>query len=288
MYALTCESTADLTKEHAQKRNLQVLSYSYVIDGVEYVDEMDGVSAEFYSAIKNGKFPTTSQICAERYKEFFKEQLEKGDLLHIAFGSGLSNSVNNAVLAAEELKKEYPNRKIYVVDSLCGCIGYGLFVDALADMRDSLNDIDEVYRWAMEHRKNVQHHFFSTNLKHFRKSGRISGPAALVGDLLKLCPIMRLNKDGKIIAYAKAMSVTKALNKTEQMINQHIFGKEYYGDRLWIAHSDLENTAKTLQKSLEKKYPHADIRLWNIGPVIGSHCGTGTVSVYFWGDERID
>lgn len=286
MYALTCESTVDLTQEYAQKRNIQVLPYSYVIDGVEYLDKMDGVSAEFYAAIKNGKFSTTSQICTEKYKEFFREQLEKGDLLHIVFDSGLSNSINNAYAAAEEVKKEYPNRKIYVVDSTCGCLGYGLFVDVLADMRDSLNTIEETYDWAMEHRKNVHHHFFSTTLKYFRKSGRISGPAALIGDLLKLCPIMRVNNEGKIIAYNKAMSVAKAISKTEQVINDNIFGGVNYGDRLWIAHSDCEKYAEALKERLKQTYPHADIRIWKIGPVIGSHCGPGTVSVYFWGNER--
>lgn len=286
MYVLSCESTADLTKDYAQKRNIEILHYDYVIDGESFVDEMDGESSEFYSALKNGKFSTTSQICVEKYKDFFREQLAKGDLLHIAFDSGLSGSVSNALTAAEELKKEFPRRKIYVVDSTCGCLGYGLFVDVLADMRDSLNSADEVYRWAMANRKNVHHQFFATTMKYFRKSGRISGPAAVLGDILKLCPIMRVNNEGKIVAYSKAMSVSKAIGKTEQEIEKHIYGGNCYGDRLWIAHSDCEDYANALKKNLETKYPYADIKVWKIGPVIGSHCGTGTVAVFFWGDER--
>ncbi|MCM1440922.1 MAG: DegV family protein, partial [Roseburia sp.] len=211
---------------------------------------------------------------------------QQGDLLHIAFDSGLSRSVENAFAAAEELKEEFPERKIYVVDSTCGCVGYGLFVDTLADMRDSLNTVDELYEWAMENRKNVHHYFFSTTLKYFRKSGRISTPSALIGELLKICPLMRVNNEGKIVAYSKAICIGKAINKTMQEVKQRIYGGGDYGDRIWIAHSNCADNAESMKNALRESFPYADIKLWDIGPVIGSHCGPGTVSLYFWGNER--
>ena len=128
MFTLSCESTADLPLDYLTKRNIPALAYTYTFDGVEYHDDMrsgNGLTI-FYNNLIAGKMPTTSLINVERYMEFFRAILDKGDLLHICFSSGLSQSVNNAMNAAELLKQEYPQRKIYVVDSLCACVGYGL------------------------------------------------------------------------------------------------------------------------------------------------------------------
>lgn len=286
MYTLTCESTVDFTQEYMSKRNIPVIAYSFYIDGKEYYDDMSADKAAFYNALRNGKTSTTSQICVDRYKDFFRQYLQTGDLLHIAFDSQLSHSIENAYQAAKELQKEFPLRKIYVVDSTCGGSGYGILVDTLADMRDSEHSVDELYDWIMECRKKIHHNFFATTLKFFRKSGRVSGATALIGDLLKICPLMKLDNDGKIVSYAKALTAKKAIDRITQEIDSNIIGNEVYGDRLWIEHSDCLSHAETLQKALKHKYPRADIRIWNIGPVLGSHCGPGTVAVYFWGKER--
>lgn len=138
MFVLSCESTVDLTWKHLNERNISAIAYSYIFDGVEYLDDMregDGLQ-QFYAKLVAGKQPTTSLINTDRYLQYFRSLLEQGDLLHVTFSSGLSQSANNAIAAAESLKTEYPNRKIFVVDSLCASVGYGLFVDELADKRD--------------------------------------------------------------------------------------------------------------------------------------------------------
>ncbi|MCH5151722.1 MAG: DegV family protein [Clostridiales bacterium] len=288
MYTLSCESTVDLNLPHLVKRNVPAIAYTYIVDGVEYTDDMRAGNglAIFYNQLTAGKKPTTSLINLERYLEFFRSLLQKGDLLHVAFGSGLSQSASNALAAAEQLKSEFPNRKIYVVDSLCACVGYGLFVDSIADLRDEGASIDKAYEWAMENRHNVQHQFFSTTLTYFRRSGRISGPAAVIGNLLKLCPIMHLNGDGKIIAYAKVMSETKAITKTlEEIASKIKDGAEYTG-KLWIGHSDYINCATKIVAELKKSYPKSDIRVFDIGPVVASHCGPGTLATFFVGARR--
>ena len=288
MFVLTCESTADLPLNYLNQRNIAAIPYTYCIDGVEYVDDMgefDG-RKQFYKFLSDGKVPTTSQICIDRYMNFFREQLNKGDLLHIAFDSGLSHSVYNAYYAAEELKKEFPKRRIVVLDSTCGCLGYGIFVDTLADMRDAGKSFDELYDWAKANRTRVHHQFFSTTLSYYRRSGRVSGPASLIGNMLKLCPLLRLDKTGKIIAYSKVMSVSKAITKTVAETEAHVENGHEYDGKMWIAHSDCKTTAEAVTKQLKAAFPKADIRLFEIGPVIGSHCGRGTVAVYFMGDER--
>lgn len=288
MYTLSCESTVDLTLMHLTKRNIPVLPYTYIIDGVEYQDDMRAGNglAVFYSHLIAGKMPSTSLINVERYVDFFRPLLEKGDLLHIVFSSGLSQSASNAFKAAELLKKEFPKRKLYVVDSTCACVGYGLFVDTLADMRDSGTDIDSLYKWAQDNCRRVQHQFFSTTLTYFRRSGRISGPAALIGNLLKLCPIMHINYDGKIIAYTKVMSESKAISKTLSEIAGLIENGPEYSGKLWIGHSNYMNATTKTVEQLKIAYPKADIRIFDIGPVIASHCGPGTLAIFFWGPER--
>ncbi len=196
MFTLTCESTADIPISHLAKRQICVLPYTYCLDDVEYVDDMGEYNGRtnFYKLLKQGKRPTTSQINAERYKNFFRQQLYQGDLMHVAFDSGLSNSVYNAFYAAEELKKEFPDRRIVVIDSTCGCLGYGILVDMLADMRDNGATFDEMYDWARDNKTKIHHQFFSTTLTYYRRSGRVSGPAATLGNILHLCPILRDRK----------------------------------------------------------------------------------------------
>ncbi len=288
MYTLSCESTVDLTLDYLTNRNISVIAYTYTIDGAEYADDMragNGLSV-FYSNLLAGKQPSTSLINTERYMDYFRPLLERGDLLHVTFSSGLSQSANNAMAAAEALKKEFPKRKIYVVDSLCASVGYGLFVAEIADKRDKGMNIDKLFEWAVKNRFGVVHQFYSTTLTYFRRSGRISGPAALIGNLLKLCPIMHLDKNGKIIAYAKVMSESKAIAKTLEEISKKINNGADYDDKLWIGHSDYASSAIKISDELTKIYPKADIKTFDIGPVIASHCGPGTLAIFFFGESR--
>lgn len=288
MFTLSCESTTDLTKRYLDERNLPVLAYSFTVDGEEHVDDMgeNGGLALLYNKIAENKKPSTSQLSEEKYVEFFTQLLQKGDLLHVAMGSGMSQSVDHALSAAEKLQKQFPERKIFVVDSTCSCVGYGLLVATLADMRDNGETVENLYHWAMENRRNVHHQFFSTTLQYFRRSGRVSGPAYFIGNMFKLCPIMRLNYDGKIIAYTKVMSVAKALQKTVEEVAAHVQNGQDYDGKLWVSHANCMATAQMLLAELKQRFPKADIRLFDIGPIIATHCGPGTLAVYFWGDER--
>ena len=174
-FILSCCSTVDLPYSYMQSRDIPVLFYTYVVDGQEYVDDM-GRDPEalprFYRFLEAGKLPQTSQINVGTYLDFFEAQLEKGDLLHIAFTSGQSGSVHNAVAAAKLLQEKYPDKKLVVIDSLCSSSGYGLLVDAAADLRDSGATLEETARWVLENRNKVHHQFFSSNMTQFRRTGR--------------------------------------------------------------------------------------------------------------------
>jgi len=222
------------------------------------------------------------------YTAFFEELLRKGDLLHIAFTSGQSGSVHNALLAAEELRQKYPDRKLIVIDSLCSSSGYGLLVDSAADMRDAGQSLDEVAQWVLDNRNRVHHQFFSSNMTQFRRTGRVSGAAATVATVLNICPIMRLDDTGSIKAYSKVRGKKKAVEVTVDTMEQCAEGGRDYDGKCFVCHSQCPEDARMVMDAIEARFPRlrGKIRLCDIGTIIGSHSGPGTVAVFFLGDER--
>ena len=290
-FTLSCCSTVDLPYSYMESRDIPVLFYTYVVDGVEYDDDM-GRDPEalprFYRFIREGKLPQTSQINVAAYTEFFERLLQKGDLLHIAFTSGQSGSVHNAFLAAEELRQKYPERKLVVIDSLCSSSGYGMLVDSAADLRDQGKSLEEVEQWVLAHRNRVHHQFFSSDMTQFRRTGRVSGAAATVATVLNICPIMRLDDTGSIKAYSKVRGKKKAVEVTVETMAQCAEGGADYDGKCFVCHSQCPQDAQLLIDAIEQRFPRLKgrIRLCDIGTIIGSHAGPGTVAVFFYGNER--
>ena len=290
-FLLSCESTIDLPYSYANERNLPVLFYSYQVDGVNYEDDM-GRNPEalpkFYGFLAEGKLPTTAQLNEFQYETFFDNLLQQGDVLHIAFGSGMTASVQNAMLAAETLREKYPERRLVVIDSLCSSSGYGLLVDGAADLRDAGKSLDEVADWVLAHRQNVHHQFYSTELKFYRRSGRMSGAAAAIGTVLGICPIMRLDDKGRIIAYDKVRGKKNAVARTVETMKRHAEGGEAYSGKGFICHSNCPADAEATKAAVAAAFPHIDgeIRICDIGTIVASHSGPGTVAVFFFGDAR--
>lgn len=290
-YTLSCESTVDLPFSYINGRGLPVLFYSYLIDGQEYPDDMGRdpeALSRFYQQLHDGKLPSTSQINVFRYMEFFEPLLQQGDLLHIALGSGMTPSVRNAQEAAQLLREKYPQRKILVVDSLCSSSGYGMLTDCAADLRDAGKSMEEVEGWLLANRQLVHHQFFSTDLKYFKRSGRVSGAAATIGSILSICPIMRLDDTGHIIAYDKVRGKKAAIQRTLDTMAQHAQNGEQYTGKCFICHSNCLADAEETKAALQLRFPNisGDIRICDIGTIIASHSGPGTVAVFFFGDAR--
>ena len=268
-----------------------MLFYSYLANGQEYIDDM-GRDPEalphFYEMLKAGTLPSTSQLNTFQYTEFFEELLKRGDLLHIAFGSGMTGSVKNALEAAEALREKYPERRLIVVDSLCSSSGYGLLVDMAADMRDRGDSMEAIAAWVEQNRNKVHHQFFSTDLKYFKRSGRVSGAAATVGAILNICPIMRLDDKGRIIAYDKVRGKKNAIRETLRTMEAHVQDGVNYAGKCFVCHSNCPVEAEETKAAVQARFPHisGEIRVCDIGTIIASHCGPGTVAVFFMGDER--
>ena len=166
--------------------------YSYSVEGNTYTDDMgkDPNSLNrFYDFLKKGHIPTTSQINQFTYEEFFRKELSEGnDLLHLCFGTGMTQSYNQAVNAAEVVRKEFPERKLVVIDTTCSSSGYGMIVDDAADLWDEGKSLEEVATYVEENKYNIHHQFFTTDLKYFKRTGRVSGPTASIGTVLRICP----------------------------------------------------------------------------------------------------
>ena len=290
-FILSCESTIDLPYSYCEQRDIPVLFYSYQVDGVSYEDDMGRdpeALPQFYGFLDAGKLPSTAQLNEFQYETFFDALLQQGDVLHIAFGSGMTASVQNANLAAEVLREKYPERKLVVIDSLCSSSGYGLLVDAAADMRDAGKSLEETAEWVTANCNKVHHQFYSTELKFYRRSGRMSGATATIATILDICPIMRLDDKGKIIAYGKVRGKKNAVKETIRTMEQHAQGGVNYSGKCFICHSNCPAEAEATRQAVAEHFPHiqGDIRVNEIGTIIASHCGPGTVAVFFFGDER--
>lgn len=290
-FILSCESTVDMPYSYVSGREIPILFYAYTVNGQEYADDMGRdpqALPRFYDFLEAGSVPSTSQLNEFQYERFFDELLQKGDVLHIAFGSGMTGSVTNAQKAAEKLRPMYPGRKLQVIDSLCSSSGYGLLVEMAADMRDEGSSLEKTAQWVMNNRKRVHHQFFSTDVKYFRRSGRMSGSAAMLGSVLGICPIMRLDDGGHIIAYDKVRGKKKAIARTVKTMAEHAQDGLAYAGKCLIAHSNCPVDASALKDAVREVFPNilGDIRICDIGTIIASHCGPGTVAVFFLGDER--
>lgn len=287
-FILSCESTCDLPHGYVADRDIPVLFYTYNVGDEVFEDNMDRdpeALPAFYTMLDEGKQANTSQINTFRYEEFFRELLAQGDVLHIAMGSGMSASASNAIEAGKNVAAEFPDRKIIVIDSLSACGGIGLLLDDAADMRDAGASIDEVAQWLNQNLLKMYHRFYATNLMHLRRGGRVSGPTAAIGTVLGICPIMRLDENGKIFAHGKVRGKKNAIKAVAQSALDYARGGKDYDGKLFINNAGCPDDAEAMAALLMEMMPKAKISLYNIGSVIGAHTGRGTVAVFFWGEN---
>ena len=290
-YVLTCCSTADLSKDYFEKRNIPYVCFHFTMDGVEYMDDL-GQSMpfeEFYARIAAGSMPTTSLVNTEQFIAFFEPFLKEGkDILHLTFSSGLSGTYASAILARDELKERYPERKLIVVDSLGASSGYGLMVDTLADMRDNSVSLQDAADWIEAHKLNMHHWFFSTDLTHYKRGGRISQTAFVVGSILGINPLMNMDDGGHLTPRFKINGKKRVMREIVKQMELHAENGLDYDQKCFISNSACLEDAKTVASLVEQTFPklNGKVLINSVGTVVGSHTGPGTVALFFWGDSR--
>lgn len=292
-YILSCCSTVDLAKEHLDKLNVSYTCFHFTLDGKEYSDDL-GQSVPFdvfYSKLKNGSDSKTSQISVGEYEDYFKSLLDSGkDVLHVSLSSGISGSYRSACTAADMLRESYPDRKIYVIDSLAASSGYGLLMDAAAQKRDEGYSIDELKNWIEDNKLRLHHWFFSSDLTFFVKGGRVSKVSGMIGGVFEICPLLNVSNDGKLIPRAKIRTKKRVITEIVNRMKEFAHGREKYNGKVYMCHSACLDDANAVADLVKENFADidGDVVINSIGTVIGSHTGPGTVALFFWGDKRVD
>ena len=290
-YVLSCCSTADLSKEHFENRDIHYICFHYKLDGVDHPDDLGQTIPfeEFYKKMDEGADTVTSQVNVSEYVEYFSKFLEEGkDILHVSLSTGISGTYNSAMNAALIARERYPDRKIYIVDSLGASSGYGLLMDKLADLRDSGMSIEEVRDWTEEHKLNLHHWFFSTDLKFYIKGGRISKTAGTIGTILGICPLLNMDNEGRLIPRAKIRSKRKVIQEIVKRMEENADDGLDYSGKCYISQSACVEDAKEVARLVEERFPKlcGKVEINYVGTTIGSHTGPGTVALFFWGKKR--
>ena len=292
-YILSCCSTADLTKEHFEERDIHYVCFHYAIDGQEYMDDL-GVSMsfeEFYTRMAKGADTRTSQVNISEYVTYFTQFLEKGlDIVHVCLSSGISGTINSARNAALIVQERFPDRKVYIVDSLGASSGYGLLMDTAATKRDEGLTAEELAAWIEESRLYLHHWFFSTDLSSYVRGGRISKAAAVFGGLLEICPLLNMDNGGHLIPRSKIRTKKKVIKEIVARMEEHAQDGLDYSGKCYISNSACYDDARAVADLVEARFPklNGKVEINHVGTTIGAHTGPGTVALFFWGDERTE
>jgi DegV family protein with EDD domain len=292
-YIISGCSIADISEEHFKARDIQYVCFHYELDGVQYHDDLGKTMPieDFYKAMQNGADTKTSQVNAGEFVEYFKPFLDAGkDIIHVCISSGISGTVNAANVAKDTLEQEYPDRKIYIVDSLTASSGVGLILDKMADLRDEGYTIDQLYEWVEENKLKAHAWFFTTDLTFFVKGCRVSKVSGWAGTILKICPLLNVAFNGKLVPREKIRTKAKVISAIVDKMVTLADNRTDYNEKCFLSHSACFEDAEAVAKLVNEKIPGTQGKTFinNIGTTIGSHTGPGTVALFFWGDKRED
>ena len=287
-FVLMTDSSADLNQEMVQELGVTVLPLSFTIQGKTYRNYPDNREMDlplFYDMLRAGELATTSALNVAEYTQGMEPILQAGkDILILAFSSGLSSTYQASVLAAEELRGKYPDRKIYTVDTLCASMGQGLLVYLAVQEQRKGRSIEEVRDWAESTKLNLCHQFTVDDLHFLKRGGRISATTAVVGSMLQIKPVLHVDNEGHLINIGKARgrqaSLKALVDKMEKTVTEE--GRK----TVFISHGDCRKDAVTVADMVRERFGTQDIRINYVGPVIGAHSGPGTLALFYLGTER--
>lgn len=285
MTQLFTDTSANLPVEIIDEYGIEVVPFSYTIDGVEYIPEREFDGKAFYAAMRAGSEVKTSMVNAGTFIERFKAALDAGkDVLYIGMSGGISGTANAALMAKQELDEEYPDRKIVVIDTLAASLGEGLFVIKAAEqLKDgvALDAIEETIRAQVP---SMCQSFTVDDLKYLKKTGRVSGAAAIIGNVLSIHPILIGDYEGKIVVKSKVRGMKRTLDALAERYAELALSKT---ETIGIAHADNEEGKAYLVQRLRDKGLTGKCLSVCYEPVTGSHVGPGTVALFFFGTDRM-
>ena len=283
-YVITTDMTADVPEQMlATKEDFYVLDMSYVLDGELYDGKTNPYLSvkDFYNKLAEGKMASTSMVTVEEAKDFFAPFLENGqDVLHISFSSALSGCYNSYVSASKELEEEYPNNRVVVIDSLCASSGEALLCYYALKKRDEGMSIDDNGEYCTNLRDHVGHVFTVDDMNHLYRGGRVSRGKAVIGQALKIKPVLTVSNDGKLMAVDTKMGRKPALRSLVEKMNASLTD-EYPNDLFIIGNCDAMVDAEVLKNMVLEKHPDANIMFADVTPIVGTHLGKGGITLLY-------
>ncbi|MBU1142469.1 MAG: DegV family protein [Firmicutes bacterium] len=282
------DSCSDLPNDFVLAMDLKIVPLSVEIEGKSYLhypDERELKIKDFYQMLRNKKIAKTSLVNVGTFLEFFEPYAKSGEeVLYIAFSSALSGTYQSSLVASEELKEQYPNSNIHVVDTLAASMGQGLLIWYADQMRKKGSTIEEIKKWLNDNKLKLCHLFTVDDLGTLKRGGRLSDTQAFLGSLLKIKPILHVSDEGKLVPLKKARGREFSLESMVELVKEKITEPEK--QTLFISHGDCLEEAKKVGTLIQEKYKVKEIIYNTIGPVIGAHSGPGTIAVFFMGNKR--
>lgn len=287
-YVFMTDSDSDLPFRYVDEYDLKMVYMPYIVDGVEYLDDLgrNGKQAEYFESMRGGTVPVTSLLPTPVYVEYFEPSLAEGkDILFIAFSSKMSGTIQNVFAAREELLEKYPDRVIRVVDTLSISAPMTLLLHRAYKLYKEGKSMEEVASWVEANRLRAQAYFTVDDLKYLKRGGRISAVAATVGTMLDLKPVIVLTREGSMVSVEKIRGRKAALRYLADMTAENI--QDAQEQEVMILHADAIEDADRLEAMIRERVPNVGgVAKEFVGPVIGAHCGPGTVAACFMGKER--
>ena len=283
-FTIMTDTSANLPEEYLRRHEIRTIPYPFLIDGCELSEDFVFEGKRFYDDMRAGKIVTTSQISPQRYYDFFRSELEQGrDVLFVSMSSGISGSYNSACIAAEDLREEFPERKLRLVDALGASLGEGLLVVwAVHDRRKGLS-VDETADNLLGRRYGMCQVFTVDDLRYLKRGGRLSNLAAAVGTVLQIKPLLKGDNEGKIVCFEKLRGRKRAIEAMAEKFNACALTQP--GQTIGIAHADCEGDLTYLVSLLRRFRQGLDIMSVCYEPVTGSHVGPGTLALFFEGSR---
>jgi len=283
-YIIATSSTADLPRTYLDEHQIPFISYNYSVNGKSVPDDCREESRDaVYKGMRAGDLLTTSMINAYEYTEFFKSLLDTGkDVIFLDMSEAMSTSYQNSRIAADEVREQYPDQKLVLMDTRCISGGLGLLVDEMVRRKEAGMSFDEVLAWGEANKLKIAHRFTVDNLKYLKAGGRVSNAAALVGTILAVKPVLYVPDRGTLDVAAKVRGRKAALNDILRGVKSDLSEVDTEGLRMHILHADCREDAEYVRDEVLKAYPNmGEITITGLGVVIGAHCGPGLLTVFY-------
>ncbi len=277
------DSSCDLPREIIEKYDINVMQLEVIIDDKEPILNCDIDEKELYQRLRDGANAKTAAVTPGYFAEHMRQSAEAGkDILYIGFTSGLSTTYNSGVMILEELKEEFPERKLMYIDSLCASVGQGLLVHYAALKREEGMSIEEIYEGIISMKDKIHHQVTVDDLFFLKRGGRISATTAVAGSMLNIKPIIHVTEEGKLDTIGKIRGRKHALRElvSKMKSNANVDTWKY----VFISHGDCEEDALRVKEMVEEVFPQSEVIVSYVGPVIGAHTGPGVIALCYLGN----